>query len=161
MSDADKLSYLLSFLGPPLELVKGYHETDENYSTVLLVSDSQYRGFSLYQLCQPSIGYREPNNPEVTKQVRNKADSNLEEEEPEMLAINAETNNGSKEISDIPKNVIKMGLFWTTLQERRRASTTQAAANEPDAISLSSTAPIKGFKSSGAGKLKSTNSTIV
>uniref|UniRef100_A0A0N5ACE7 Uncharacterized protein n=1 Tax=Syphacia muris TaxID=451379 RepID=A0A0N5ACE7_9BILA len=43
LSPADKLSYLMMFLeGPPLELVKEYHETDKNYSIIVNLLKKHY-----------------------------------------------------------------------------------------------------------------------
>lgn len=58
-----------------------------------------------------TCGLEEREKLETNEQLRHRADQNLEEE-LEIVAISIETNNGSEEISDIPKNSIKRGSWW-------------------------------------------------
>uniref|UniRef100_A0A0N5ACP3 DUF5641 domain-containing protein n=1 Tax=Syphacia muris TaxID=451379 RepID=A0A0N5ACP3_9BILA len=50
-----------------------------------------------------------PNDPELSDRLKSKADPNLDEEEPELLALNIESNTSS-----IKKNKAA-GIFWTSL----------------------------------------------
>lgn len=84
---------------------KGYKVSrKENlYRTLKLLVD--------YSLCLEEL-----NKPEVNKLITNKADSNMEKENPETVDRKAEIGKDRGKLKNIPKNSSKNGLFRTTLE---------------------------------------------